>query len=294
MGTTSAKITASTTDKSVAFVSCGPDFCRVQCSKNGASIIAVESIWFTDLQEPGYSQSPVTAAIQLPYTEDMETMGRNHLGGFLFAVAGDQLLFSQLESDIRWSVHDTPSSHQNDSRPVPRKLSIGSKPTNLRYIPEIRRMVVSTIEAKEGKAPPSGHRVLHSSIKLLMMDENRPVEEAKIKQEEEDGAESLLVLADYALKHGERVYSIVDCHFTHGDKKFPLIVVSTGIPSPSGGETGRRLIFNPGKRATKLELQKESKPDHPVYATAMYSNDMIISAIGKTLTLEEHDPILKK
>jgi hypothetical protein len=293
MGTTSAKITSSTTDKSVAFVSCGPDFCRVRCSANSASIITVESIWFTDRQDSGYSQSPVTAANQLPFDANTETMGRN-LGGFLFAVAGDQLLFSQLESDIRWSVHDMPFSHQNDCKPVPRKLSIGSKPANMRYIPEIRRMVISTIEAKEGKTPPSGHRVLHSSIKLLMMDGNRLVEEPKIKPEEEDGPESLLIVAEYALKHGERVYSIVDCHFTHGEKKFPLIVVSTGVPSLSGRETGRRLIFNPGKRHTKLDLQKESKFDHPVYATAMYSNDMIVSAIGKTLTLEEHDPNLKK
>jgi len=43
-------------------------------------------------------QSPVTAMFQLPELHDPNTIGRN-LGGLLFTVAGDQLLFSRVDSD---------------------------------------------------------------------------------------------------------------------------------------------------------------------------------------------------
>jgi hypothetical protein len=292
MGTTSTQITASATDPSVAFVSCGSDFCRVRCSARQSSVLDIDSIWFIDRSRPGYLQSQVTAMYQLPLLKDNSTLGRN-LGGFMFAVAGDEFHCSQLDADIRWTAQEVPPLPQNDSGAVPRKLLTGAKPTNITYLKPIRKMIVATMEAKEERAPPNGYRVLHSALKLLDVHDHKALDELEMKQEEGDGYASRLVAAQYELKHGERVYSIVEWPFTdHRNKKFTLIIVGTGIPGSNGKETGRRMIFNVGRSESnvKLELKKESTFDHPVYCTAVLGNKTSVSAIGKTLTFDVFEP----
>ncbi|KAH5331291.1 hypothetical protein HBI39_196210 [Parastagonospora nodorum] len=291
MGTTSAKITASATDTSTAFVSCGPDLCRVRCSASNPSMLDVDSLWFTSRFRPGYQQSAVTALYQLPFSNDNKTTGRN-LGGFMFVVAGDEFHCSQLDTDIRWTAQDASPLSRDDSGPVPRKLLTGARPTNVTYLKPTRKMVVTTMEAKEGEAPPNGYRVLHSAIKLLDVHDHKAVEEAEIKQEDQHEYANKLVAAQYKLKHGERVYSIAEWLFVDpGNRKFNFIIVGTGIPGSAGKETGRRLVFNVGKNepAAKLELKKYSSFGYPVYCTAAYSNTQIVSAIGKNLTLDSFD-----
>jgi hypothetical protein len=286
MGSTSAQITASTTDTHSAYVSCGSDFCRVRCSPSHPSMLEVDSIWFTNRTRPGYLQSSVTALYQLPSIKD-DSAGRN-LGGFLFAVAGDEFHCSQLDVDSQWTAQEVTTLHQDDGCAVPRKLCTSAKPTNVTYLKPIRKMVISTMEAKEGKAPPNGFRVLHSAIKLLDVYDFRSHDEAEIK--EEDGSYSnRLIAAQYELNHGERVYSIAEWPFLdHRNKQYNLIIVGTGVPGNTGKETGRRLIFNVGRNESnaKLQLKKESAFDHPVYCTAVYGNNTTISAIGKTLTYD--------
>ncbi|RMZ70134.1 thermotolerance [Pyrenophora seminiperda CCB06] len=172
MGATSAKVTRSETDTSAAFVSCGSDFCRVRCLAGESSDLELESIWFTDRTHPEYNQSPVSAMYQLPFLQNSDAVGRN-LGGFLFVGAGDRLLFSQLDSDVKWATSDMPSPVSYDARTVPRKLMTGAKPTNILYMQKLRRVLVSTVEAKEKHAPPNGERVLESSIKLLRVSPTR-------------------------------------------------------------------------------------------------------------------------
>lgn len=289
MGGTSAQIMRSDTDTSIAFVSCGPDLCRVRCSLSDPSILEIDSIWFTNRANPGYLQSAVTAMYQLPFIRELDSFGRN-LDGFLFAVAGDQLLFSQLDSDVRWTSHDVPSQFQHDSRAVPRRLVTGAKPTNVVYMQSLRRLVVSTVEAKEERGPPNGYRVLHSTLKLLNVHDEKPLDEPDLKQEEGDAIHDRVVVAQYPLKHAERVYSLVEWPFVdHQGKKHCLIIVGTGITVGSGKETGRRLIFNAGSRGSKLVLQKESSYDHPVYCVAMWGSDSTVSVIGKTLSLDYFD-----
>jgi hypothetical protein len=229
---------------------------------------------------------------QLPLSRDSNTAGRN-LGGFMFAVAGDEFHCSQLDTDIRCTAQEVPSIPQNDSGAVPRKLLTGAKPTNVTYLKPIRKMIVATMEAKEEKAPPNGYRVLHSALKLLDVHDHKAFDEQEIKQEDWGGYASKLVAAQYELKHGERVYSIVEWPLTdHRNKKYTLVIVGTGIPGSNGKETGRRMIFNVGKSESnvKLELKKESTFDHPVYCTAVIENLSSVSAIGKTLTFDYFDP----
>jgi hypothetical protein len=286
MGTSSAQITASTVDAYSAYVSCGSDFCRVRCSPSNPSMLEVDSIWFTNRMRPGYLQSSVTALYQLPSMRGTGA-GRN-LGGFLFAVAGDEFHCSQLDTDSQWTTQDTPTGHQDDSGAVPRKLFTGAKPTSVTYLKPIRKMVISTMEAREGRAPPNGVRVLHSAIKLLDVHDLKSLDEAEVKEENANFS-SRLIAAQYELRHGERVYSISEWPFTdHRDKQYNLIIVGTGMPGSNGKETGRRLIFNVGRNESnaKLQLKKESTFDHPVYCTAVYGNNTTISAIGKTLTFD--------
>ncbi|KAH7385265.1 mono-functional DNA-alkylating methyl methanesulfonate N-term-domain-containing protein [Phaeosphaeria sp. MPI-PUGE-AT-0046c] len=299
MGTTSVHISASATDVSTAFVSCGPDFCRARCSPSSPSLLAIDSVWLTNRARPGYLQSSLTAMYQVPHVKGNNTGGRD-LGGYLFAVAGDEFHCTQLSHDISWMGHELESLHQTDRSAVPRKLPTGAKPTNILYLRPIRKLVVATMEAKEERAPPDGYRILHSAIKLLDVHDQKTYDEAEVKQEDGRDYTSRLVSAQYELKHGERVYSIAEWPFTdHRDKRYTLIIVGTGVPGHNGKESGRRLIFNVGKSesSARLELKKESTFDYPVYCTAIWNNNASVSAIGKTLTFDVFDSeagLLKK
>ncbi|KAL5113983.1 hypothetical protein ACEQ8H_008129 [Pleosporales sp. CAS-2024a] len=291
IGRTSGRVVTSATDSSTAFVTCGPNFCRVRCSANNSSTLDINSIWFSSRTRPGYLQSSVTALYQLPIHRNNESTDRN-LSGFIFAVAGDEFHCSQLDSDITWATGQISPTSRDNVGHAPRKLHTAAKPTNLIYLRPIRKMVITTMEAREGKCPPKGYRVLHSAIKLLDIHDYRNLDEAYVKEEDHGTDENHLIVAQYELKHGERVYSITEWPFVdHRNKQYNLILVGTGIPNGSGKEVGRRLIFNVGRNeaGAKLMLKKASNLDQPVFCTAVYSNNEIISAIGKSLTLDVFD-----
>lgn len=289
MGTTSAHIRRSHTDRTTAFLACGPDFCRVRCSTKETSGIGIHSVWFTDRSHPEYSQSPVTAMYQLPFLSEQDMEGRN-LGGFLFAVAGDRLLFLQLDSDIQWGSDDNMSQPETDSVAIPRKIATGAKPMSVAYMESQRRMIVSTLEAKEGKAPPDGYRVLSSTLNLLKMNDEKSFNDLDIKQEDGNASPEGLLLAQSQLEHAERVHCTIEWPFVdHQGKKRSLLIVGTSIQVEPGKFKGRRLIFSTGRGRSKLQLQKDSHYDHPVYSIALWSNTSIAMIVGKTLSLEFFD-----
>lgn len=289
MGPTSAQIKRSHTDTSAAFVACASDFCRVRCSTKDDFALEIDSVWFTDHTYPEYSQSSVTAMFQLPFMDELDSGGRN-LGGFLFTVAGDQLLFSQLEFEIRWAMNDIATQPEIDSRAVPRKISTSAKPVSIAYLESQRRMVVSTLEAKEERAPPNGYRVLQSTLNLLKMSNDKSNHDLEIKQEDGTIPTEGPILAQFQLEHAERVHCIVDWPFVdHQGKKRSLVIIGTSMQNGSGKLKGRRLIFSTGKSRSKLQLQKESLYDHPVYSIAMWSNNSIVMVVGTTLSFECFD-----
>jgi hypothetical protein len=99
-----------------------------------------------------------------------------------------------------------------------------------------------------------------------------------------------LVVAQYSLEHAERVYSIVEWPYEDSKgKRYCMIIVGTGITLGPGKERGRRLIFNAGKSGSKLDRQKESNYDQPVYCIAMYGTRATVSVIGKTLSFDEFE-----
>ncbi|KZM22727.1 nucleic acid binding [Ascochyta rabiei] len=292
MGSTSAQIYACSTDHAAAFVSCGSDFCRVRCSASLPSVMDVESVWFTNRASPGYLQSPVTATYQLPYKAGTESTIERNLDGFLFVVSGDQMLYTQLDIDIKRSNHVSQSYFGDEDKPkvLPRKLMTGGKPSHAAYLALPRKMLAATVEAKELCAPPDGYRVIHSALILLNVHDDKSLDEVEIKKEVEVGLADRLVVAHYALNHAERVYSIVDWPFEDNrGKKYNLVIVGTGIGTGPGKETGRRLIFNLGQRGSKLSLQKESTYPHPLYCIALFNNRATVSVIGKLLSFDEFD-----
>lgn len=290
MGTTSVQMYACSTDDAAAFVSCGSDFCKIRCSTNGPPVLEVESVWFIDRSNPGYLQAPVAATYQLPDMEGHEGVYERNLGGFLFVVSGDQMLYTQLDEDIKWTKCDVRARLAYESKALPRKLVTGAKPTHAVYLNLPRKMLVATTEAKEIVAPPDGYRAIHSALSLIDTHDDKPLHEAEAKQEAGVELANKLVVAQYILNHAERVYSIVDWPFEDDrGKRYNLVIVGTGIGAGSGKETGRRLIFNLGHRGSKLSLQKESTYAHPLYCVALFGNRATVSVTGKLLSFDEFD-----
>lgn len=290
MGATPAKVYASSTDEAAAFVSCGSEFCRVRLSAENPSDVEVDSIWFTNRASPGYHQHPVTAVHQLPHLLAGDKLMERNLGGFLFVVSGDQMLYTQLDTDIERGTSGAHLRSIGEAKVLPRKLITGAKPTYTAYLKLPRKMLVATTEAKEGGAPGGGYRVIHSRLSLLNLHDDKPLDETEVKQEVGIELTSRLVVADYVLNHAERVYSIADWPFEDDrGKKYNLVIVGTGVREGLGKESGRRLIFNLGQRGSRLSLQKESTYSSPVYCIAMFDRRATVSVVGKLLQFDEFD-----
>ncbi|KAF2713263.1 hypothetical protein K504DRAFT_134278 [Pleomassaria siparia CBS 279.74] len=286
MGSTVAQVTRSATDSAAAFVTCGSDICRVRSPANQSYTIDVDSIWFTERNNPGYKQSPIMAIDQLPFSRGIGA--DKDLGGFIIAISGDNMLFAQLEFDIRCSNYDVPSSTLIQQKPIPRKLITNATPAKLMYMEKLNKMVVATTEAREEKAPPSGYRVVHSAIQILRLGD----EVAEDEEEEEEDMQPVitnnLVTSEFVLKHYERVYSMIEWTFVSDkDKTFHFVIVGTGITTSSGKETGRRLFLNVNE--TGIKLKKESAFEQPLRCMALYDESTLLSIHGSTLAYEEYD-----
>lgn len=284
MGQTSARITPSPVDGSIAFVSCGADLCRVRCVSS-TSELSIDSIWLTDNHNPAYMQAAVTAVCQLPLYQVAHSTERN-LGGFLFGVAGDLLVFSRIESDIHQPGLLPPDSHSFDTRAVLRSLNTYARPSNVIYLNSQRRFVVATIEPREDSCPPNGSRILISRLRLLNAHSDKPVDEVEIKQEDGGGLTDGLLVAEYQLEHAERVYTMVDWQYTDNGKRYSLLIIGTGIHSGPGKPKGRRLIFSLGKSSSRISLQKETNYDAPVYCIAMWDNRTTVTSVGNLISLD--------
>ncbi|KAJ8109759.1 hypothetical protein OPT61_g7223 [Boeremia exigua] len=290
MGSTSAQLYVSSTDEAAAFVSCGSDFCRVRLSAKRGLVVDVDSIWFTNRANPGYHQHPITAAYQLPHLVASNTSLERNLGGFLLVVSGDQVLYTQLDADVEQRSGIPYPQSRGESKVLPRKLITGAKPTYAAYLKLPRKMLVATTEAREESAPPEGYRIIHSTLSLLNLHDDKPLDEIEVKQEVGVELTNRLVAAQYVLHHTERVYSIADWPFEDDrGKKYNLVIVGTGFRDSLGKESGRRLIFNLGQRGTRLSLQKESTYPYPVYCIAMFDRRATVSVIGKMLHFDEFD-----
>ncbi|KAF2201275.1 hypothetical protein GQ43DRAFT_41412 [Delitschia confertaspora ATCC 74209] len=282
MGTTAAHVTRSQIDSTTAFVACGSDLCRIQCSRNDPAGLEIDSVWFTDRNMPGYQQSSVSALAQLPRMNDAS----RNLSGYLFSILGTKLLIAQFDFDVRWSANggDVPSPRAL-GKVVPRKLHIGVTPTKLLYSASLRTMVVATKQAKEERGPPLGCRTIPWSLKFLMLDDETIENDSKL--EDEDMLRNHLVAAEVKLQPYETVHCIQEWTYTLEKKKYAFIIIGTGI---EGSQTGRQLfvkyrVSKTGER--QATLVKEKIFPQPIYSMAFFGEHKLAFVSGKTLYLDE-------
>jgi hypothetical protein len=107
-----------------------------------------------------------------------------------------------------------PSLVPEEAKVIPRCLPTTTTPKRLRYLEKattgLYKMAVATVEIKEERAPPTGYRAMHSSIKLVSIYDEESAEDLEIK--EEGGSKSIpnrLITAEFELKHYERVYAML-------------------------------------------------------------------------------------
>ncbi|KAF1949504.1 hypothetical protein CC80DRAFT_555226 [Byssothecium circinans] len=292
MGSAPVQLSRSATDPAVVFVACGPEFCRLRGSLAPLDANALDSVWLVDQGSSAYMQGPVTAFDQLPLaTSPMQTV--KVLGGFMFAVSGDQMVFAQLDYDAKWSNHEVPSVALEKSKVIPRNLPTGATPMKTMYIGgALQNLVVATMENKEEQKPPSGYRTLRSSLKFIRMHDQPPEDESEVKQEDEwASSTNRLVTYECPLQPYERVHSMVEWTYEKDKgKTYHLVIVGTGTTAGPGKEGGRRLFFNVGKPGSGIKLMKAILHRHPVQCLAMVSKTHLASIIGVKLRIYEYTP----
>ncbi|PVH99307.1 hypothetical protein DM02DRAFT_529340 [Periconia macrospinosa] len=288
IGSTAVHIRPCATDPAAAFMACGPEFCRVSCSPFESRAIDVDPIWLVDhpITPTMYSQGPIVALDQLPFAKASANDTRD-LGGVIFAVSGEEMIFAQLDYDVRWSGQNGQPAEQ--SKLVPRRIPTKASPMKLMYMEGTTHyMVVATMENKEVRSPPSGYRTVESTLKFLRLDSSsNGLAESDIKQEDGGSNEDKLVTYKFPLESYERVYSMVEW-VIDGDrgKKYKLLVVGTGITRGPEKEDGRRLFFNAGGKSG-VKLIKEIPHDSPVRCLAIFDNTYLVGVIGKAIRVWE-------
>ena len=102
----------------------------------------------------------------------------------MFAVSGDQMLFAQLDYDLRRSDHDISPVNLKNSKVIPRKFPTDATPMRMMYVEgALQSLVVATMENKEEQKPPNGYRTVQSYLKFIKVHDQGSHQESEIKQE---------------------------------------------------------------------------------------------------------------
>ncbi|KAL5374116.1 hypothetical protein DPSP01_012177 [Paraphaeosphaeria sporulosa] len=286
MGDTAVYVTPNKLDSSTAFVACGADFCRIHMSDRDLGA-GIDSIWLDDPQNPAYLQGALSAMDQVPLTS---AFGKE-LGGFIFAVFGDRMVYARLDYDIQWSGQAAAPLALEDGKILPRKLPTTQTPIKLLVPDDLpHHMIVVTNEFEVGQdREQSGQyrRVMLSSIKVIDLLADKTTPEVEIKGEFVPGTpKSKVARSEIPLKHYERVHSMVRWVFSADEnRQHALLLVGTELNPPEGDSKGRRLVLNITKSG--LKLQDKKRFDEAVRCIAGYDSQHIISIVGSTLQIEQ-------
>ncbi|KAF2450230.1 hypothetical protein P171DRAFT_516156 [Karstenula rhodostoma CBS 690.94] len=286
MGDTAVYVTPNKLDSSTAFVACGADFCQIHLTINRDSGACIDSIWLDDPENPAYLQGALSAMDQVPLT----AASGKELGGFIFAVFGDRMVYARLDYDIKWSGQTASPLSPEDGKVIPRKLPTTQTPVKLMVPHDLpHHMIVVTNEFEEGLESSQEHqfRIMISSIKVIDLFGDKTNPEIDIKGEIVPGTlKSKIARSEIPLKHYERVHSMVRWVFSGDeDRQHALLLVGTELTPPEGESRGRRLVLNITKSG--LKLQDKKRFEEAVRCIAGYDNQHIISIIGSTLQIEQ-------
>ncbi|KAL1608505.1 hypothetical protein SLS60_003447 [Paraconiothyrium brasiliense] len=282
MGDTAVYITPEKTSTSTAFVACGADFCRIHLSTSDLGI-RIDSIWLDDPQS-SYLQGALNAIDQVSLT----AASGKELGGFIFAVFGDRMVYARMDYDIKWSGQAAPPISPEDGKIIPRKLSTMRTPVKLMVADDLpHHMIVVTNEFKEEVTALHKYRIMIPIIKIVDLLSGAADIETEMKDESTPSTpKNKIERSEIPLKHYERVHSMVRWVFSGAeDRQHALLLVGTEITPPEGETQGRRLVLNITRSG--LKLQDKKRFDDPVRCIAGYDSQHIISIVGRTLQVEQ-------
>ncbi|KAJ4354138.1 uncharacterized protein N0V89_005871 [Didymosphaeria variabile] len=282
MGDTAVYITPNKITTSTAFVACGADFCRIHLSDRDFGV-RIDSIWLDDSQN-SYLQGALNAIDQVPLT----AASGKELGGFIFAVFGDRMVYARMDYDIKWSGQAAPPLSPEDGKIIPRKLSTTRTTVKLMVADDLpHHMIIVTNEFKEEGTASHKYRIMMPSIKVVDLLSDASNTDTEIKDESSPSTpKNKLERSEIPLKHYERVHSMVRWVFSGAeDRQHALLLVGTEITPPEGETGGRRLVLNITKSG--LKLQDKKRFDEPVRCIAGYDSQHIISIVGYTLQVEQ-------
>ncbi|KAF2137166.1 uncharacterized protein K452DRAFT_302199 [Aplosporella prunicola CBS 121167] len=131
-------------ESTVAFATCGPEFCRLDYSKGRETGLEINNVWFTDRNQPALQQGPVSAVCRIPRQPHLT----RDLGNALVCIAGNAFLVAQLAQK---------------KQAVPRHLPIKGTPHRVVYSQFLKASFVATTE----NFPASGYRVAHCYVKMV-------------------------------------------------------------------------------------------------------------------------------
>lgn len=285
MGTTPVRVLRSATDASVAFVSCGKDFCRVHHHK-GSSLPVIDSVWFTDREDPSFQQDAVTAVDQFPPSDQQEDLDQNFTGYF-FAISGDKFLIAQLDYE-----RGPQTFSLQGQKAVPRSYPTKATPLKFLYSQSLRKLIVHAFEPVEKRQPPHGYRTVKSKVQLLEPDASR--------RSDTHGE----VIASFDLEKYERVNSMVEWETEREGKKYHVLIVGTSAVK-SDERTSGRLLYLQVRRGGIVPIKAAKEFDAPVECMTLwnwspwkYEEDRwgatLFFAVGMRLYMENYDNEKKK
>ncbi|OCL13256.1 hypothetical protein AOQ84DRAFT_118277 [Glonium stellatum] len=277
MGNTSARVIQSDAEASTAFVVCGSDLCHLNFRGDQNLDLQIESVWFTDRNQPGYQQSAISAFALIP----SEGYSDSEFASYLIAISGSKLLVAQLDDEVK---------------AVPRRLTLRYTPYRLMYSERLRMMVVATTKIKE-RSPRArsrmGRRTVRSVVQLIRLEEKYSggLEQAEEDEGTIDGnIHDKLIAGECVLWPRERVYALLDWTYDDGTgKKYGFLIVGTGYPD-GDNQKGRMLFLRThveGNGKVSFYPAKIRDLDRPVYAISTYKENRLVFTSGDSLHIDE-------
>lgn len=279
---------------SVAYVTCGTEICHLtfRGSRSIQSLL-INSVWFTDHDQPSLRQGAVDALCCIPVLEypDMIddtaaiTPAEGAFAGYTVGVSGTKLLGAQVDQQ---------------ANVVPRKLAVRGNPHRLIHSQGLGRMVVASVETTERRPPQlvedpnamcptirqSGTRTITSLLQCVPYEETFEVDEEGTP--EEPIVRSMLP--------GFKAHALIE--WTYTDEKgnfYPFVIIGGGCLDPENStqgqeQTGKLLIYQtrPDRNGRPhIKSPKSIDFDKPIYAVEVYGPTQLVICHGKSVSMWE-------
>ncbi|KAJ9636698.1 hypothetical protein H2199_007692 [Coniosporium tulheliwenetii] len=254
LGFTSTRIVSDSSKVTSAFATCGNNFCRLDYTGGRTSGLLIRSIWFTDLNQPAFQQSPVAALSQIPYGEDLD---RKNLTGALACICGSQFLVARLD---------------DEPKVVPRRIPMSdATPSRIMYSSRLEKIVTGSLQTHSPVVSPEDITSVKAQLQFV------------------DG-EKVLKTTPLA----ERVYAMLDWTYEDAQgRKYGFLLLGLGNLEGSWGRV-TFLSARPEGNNVNVYEKFHLEFDKPVLAIALYDQTKLVIAVGSDLRLYSFDAEAKR